>query len=93
MQTEAYKASVRNALNNLIKANESIFNTMAGIAMQGDLKDWDGLKPYNESHEFDFQLFKASPDKNIHLLVQIVEKIDHSINNLISLNNITLEEE
>ncbi len=36
MQTENYKENLKEALKNLIKVNESIYNFLINISMQGD---------------------------------------------------------
>ena len=76
MQTDNYKENLKEALKNLIRVNESIFNSLIDISMQGDLKEWNDTVPIGETHQFDFEVFKNSDDSNIKLLVELIEKVD-----------------
>jgi len=45
MQAEHYKENLKEALKNLVTVNESIFGTLIGVAMQGELKEWNDSVP------------------------------------------------
>jgi len=93
MQTDNYKENLKGALKNLIKVNESIFNSLIDISMQGDLKEWNNSVPIGEVHQFDFELFKNSDDTNIQLLVKLMESVDETFESIKNLNSIKLDEE
>ena len=93
MQTDSYKENLKEALKNLIRVNESIFNSLVDISMQGDLKDWNDTVPIGEIHQFDFELFKNSGDTNIQLLVELIETVDTTFETIKNINSIQLEEE
>lgn len=76
MHPDNYKENLKEALKNLIKMNESIFNSLIDISMQGDLNEWNNAVPIGETHQFDFELFKNSGDTNIQLLVKLMENVD-----------------
>jgi hypothetical protein len=91
MQTPDYKENLKDALANLIKVNESIFNSMVSITMQGELKEWSDAVPPGETHNFDFEIFKNSTDTNIQLLVKLIEKVDETFNTIKNLNSIEVD--
>lgn len=92
MQPDNYKENLKEALKNLIKVNESIFNSLIDISMQGDLKEWNNAVPIGETHQFDFELFKNSGDTNIQLLVKLIENVDATFETIKNINNIQLDE-
>lgn len=92
MQTDNYKENLKEALKNLIKVNESIFNSLIDISMQGDLKEWNNAVPIGETHQFDFELFKNSDDTNIQLLVKLIETVDNTFESIKNINSITFDE-
>jgi len=93
MQSENYKETLRDALENLVKVNESIFDSMVTIALQGELKEWNNAVSIGEVHQFDYQIFKNSEDTNIRLLVKIIEHVDETYESIKNLNSIKMEEE
>lgn len=92
MSENHYKENLIEALKNLIKVNESIFESMIPVLMQGDLKAWNDSVPIGEEHSFSFELFKNSSDTNIQLLVGLMEKVDSTFETIKNINNIKLEE-
>ena len=92
MQTDNYKSNLKSALENLIKVNESIFNSLIDISMQGDLKEWNNNVPIGETHQFDFELFKNSDDTNIQMLVKLIEIVDETFESIKNINSITFDE-
>jgi len=92
MQTDNYKSNLKSALENLIKVNESIFNSLIDISMQGDLKEWNDTVPIGETHHFDFELFKNSDDTNIQMLVKLIETVDETFESIKNINSITIDE-
>lgn len=92
MQTDNYKSNLKSALENLIKVNESIFNSLIDISMQGDLKEWNNTVPIGETHHFDFELFKNSDDTNIQMLVKLIETVDETFESIKNINSITFDE-
>jgi len=92
MQTDNYKSNIKSALDNLIKVNESIFNSLIDISMQGDLKEWNNSVPIGETHQFDFELFKNSDDTNIQMLVKLIETVDETFESIKNINSITFDE-
>ena len=92
MQTNNYKDNLKSALKNLIAVNESIFNSLIDISMQGDLKEWNNNVPIGETHQFDFELFKNSDDTNIQMLVKLIETVDETFESIKNINSITFDE-
>jgi hypothetical protein len=92
MQTDNYKSNLKSALENLIKVNESIFNSLIDISMQGDLVEWNNTVPIGETHQFDFELFKNSDDTNIQMLVKLIETVDETFESIKNINSITFDE-
>jgi hypothetical protein len=92
MQPDNYKENLRNALQNLIKVNQSIFDSLISISMQGELKEWSDSVPIGEIHQFDFALFKNCDDTNIQMLVKLIEVVDETFESLKNINNITFDE-
>ena len=92
MQTEQYRESLKEALLNLIKVNESLFDSVVPLSMQGDLKDWNDSVPIGEVHQFDFDIFKNSRDTNIQLLVKLMETVDATYEHIKNINSIQIED-
>ena len=92
MQTDNSKENLKEALKNLIRVNESIFNSLIDISMQGDLKEWNDTVPIGETHQFDFELFKNSGDTNVQLLVKLIETVDTTFETIKNINSIQLDE-
>ena len=76
MQTEYYKDSLKDALKNLNRVNESIYDSLIPIAMTGELSEWSKSVPIGERHQFNFELFKNCDDTNIQLLVKLIDTVD-----------------
>ena len=92
MQTEQYRESLKEALKNLIKVNESLFDSVVPLSMQGDLKEWNDLVPIGEVHQFDFEIFKNSSDTNIQLLIKLMETVDATYEHIKNINSIEIED-
>lgn len=88
MSTGVYKEKINEALQNLIRVNESIFNSLVDISMAGDLKEWNDTVPIGEIHQFDFELFRNSDDLNVQLLVELIEKVDATYQTIKNINNL-----
>lgn len=93
MQSEYYKESVLSALKNLLEVNQSIFDSMIPISMNGELSEWNNSVPIGEVHQFDFELFKSCDDMNIKLLVEVLEKVDNTYDIIKNFNNIKHDDE
>lgn len=91
MHIDNYKECIKEALRNLIRVNESIFNSLIDISMQGELKEWNETVPIGETHQFDFEIFKNSTDTNIQLLVRLIETVDTTFDTMKNVNGIQLE--
>jgi len=91
MQSKNYKENLKEALKNLVRVNESIFDSLVDISMQNDLKEWSETVPIGEAHSFDFDIFKNSSDANIQLLVKLFEQIEETSESIKNINNIQLD--
>lgn len=88
-----YRENLKEALKNLIRVNESIYNSIINVSMQGDLKEFNDAVPIGEVHQFDFELFKNSVDTNIQLLVKLMETVDETFESIKNINSLKLDEE
>lgn len=68
MQPENYRLNLIEAVKNFISVNESIYQSILGVTMQGELKGFNDPVPVGEIHHFDFDIFRNSRETNIHLL-------------------------
>ena len=93
MEVNVYKETLKDALLNLIKVNESIFNSIVPIALHGELKDWSDSVPIGETHQFPFSIFQNSDDINIQKLVKLIEEVDSTYQSIKNINCIEIEEE
>lgn len=93
MHTDNYRENIKGALKNIINVNQSIFQSLIDISMQGEFKEWNNSVPIGETHQFDFELFKNSDDTNIQLLVKLIETIDETFETIKNINCIKLDEE
>ncbi len=91
MQSENYRNNLIEALKNLAEVNQSIFNSLIDVSMQGELEEWNASVPIGEEHQFDFEIFRNSNDTNIQILVSVIENIDSAYEKIKNINNITLE--
>ena len=92
MQTDSYRANLQEALQTLMSVNGSLYNNVIGIAMQGELKDFNDSVPIGEVHKFDFAIFENSNDTNIQLLVKLMKCVDETFLSIQNINNIKLDE-
>ena len=65
MHPNHYQENIKEALKTLIGVNESIYNSIVNISMQGELKEFNNAVPIGETHQLDFEIFKNSSDTNI----------------------------
>lgn len=93
MNFKNYNNNLREALKNLKTVNQSIYNSIFAISMQGELSEWNDSVPIGEVHQFDFAIFKNSEDINIQLLVELFEKVNETFETIKGINYIDLDEE
>lgn len=65
MHPTPYQQTIKEALNTLIGVNESIYNSIVNISMQGELKEFNDAVPIGETYQLDFEIFKNSSDTNM----------------------------
>lgn len=92
MQSDSYKENLKYALINLNNVNQSIFDSIVSVSMQGELKEWNDAVHVGESHQFSFEMFKNSDDSNIKMLVQLIENIDATFETIKNINCIEFDE-
>lgn len=93
MQSDNYRRNLTSALQNLIQINESVYQSIIDILMQGELKEFNDSVPIGEVHELNFELFKNSDDINIQLLVKLMFSVDETFESIKNLNGIEINEE
>ena len=92
MQTEHYRDNLQAALQTLMGVNRSLYLNVIGIAMQGELKDFNDAVPVGEVHNFDFAVFENCTDTNIQLLVKLMKAVDETFLSIQNINNIEFED-
>ena len=60
--------------------------------MNGEMKEWSDGVPEEESHYFEWELFKNSSDTNIQMLVKVVEVVTETFFSMQNINGIDIEE-
>ena len=93
MQSEQYRQNLKEALKNLEQVDKIIFQSIIDVAMQGELKSFNDDVPINEVHELSYQLFKGLDDKNVQLLLEVIDKIDEVYHSIANLNSFELGEQ
>ncbi len=93
MQSEKYRDSLKDALENLFEVNRILFNSLIPIAMAGELEEWSDSVPTGETHSFSFELFRNCQDSNIQLLVKLIENVDEAYLSIKNVNGIEMEED
>lgn len=93
MNFKNYHSNLKDALKKLIDVNNTIYSSIIDIAMQGELSEWNDSVPIGEVHQFDFEIFKNSEDVNIHLLVNLFEKVNETYEAIKGINYIDLDDE
>ena len=88
MQTENYRANLREALETLIKVNNQIFHAIIGVGMAGELKEWNDTVPIGETHELSFELFRNLDDANLKLLTDLMLRVEETYDSIRNLNGI-----
>ena len=91
MQTDNYRSNLKSALENLVKVNDSLYQSCIDIIVQGDLADWNKSVPIGEELHFDWELFKNSDDTNIQLLVKLMERVDSTYESIKNINAIKMD--
>ena len=91
MQTEHYRDNLQAALQTLIGVNRSLYLNVIGVAMQGELKDFNDAVPVGEVHKFDFAIFENCTDTNIQLLVKLMRAVDETFLSIQNINDIAWE--
>lgn len=92
MSNEFYKAGIREALEKLIEANNSLFDGAVSILLRGELKNWSDSVPEGEVHTFEFPVIKNAEDGNVQMLVELMETIEAIYEKLCNVNGIEKEE-
>ena len=92
MQKDYYNENLKGALRNLIQVNNSIYQSLIDISVQGELKQWNKSVPVGEVHDFSFEIFKNSSDTNIQLLVRLIENVEATFESIKNLNSIVLDD-
>ena len=92
MQTEHYRDNLQAALQTLMGVNRSLYLNVIGVAMQGELKEFNDAVPVGEVHKFDFAIFENCIDTNIQLLVKLMKVVDETFLSIQNINNIEFEE-
>ncbi len=93
MPSEKYKNSLKVSVQALVKANEIIFDSLVNVETQGVLNEWNSSVPKGEIHQFDFEIFRNSDDVNVQLLVETMENISDTIQSIININDLEMDEE
>ena len=93
MQTENYRDNLQAALQTLMGVNRSLYLNVIGIAMQGELKEFNDAVPVGEVHKFDFAIFENCTDTNIQLLVKLMKAVDETFLSFQNINDIEWEED
>jgi hypothetical protein len=93
MQPENYRQNLIHALENLVTVNESVYQSIIDLAMQGELKAFNDTVPLGEVHQFDYELFKNMDDKNVQLLIEVIDKVHEVYHSIANINSIELNEE
>ena len=88
MQTENYRNNLQAALQTLMSVNGNIYSNVIGIAMQGELKDFNDAVPIGEVHKFDFSIFENCTDTNVQLLVKLMKAVDETFLSIQNINGI-----
>ena len=91
MQTEYYRDNLQAALQTLMGVNRDLYLNVIGIAMQGELKDFNDAVPEGEVHKFDFAIFENCTDTNIQLLVKLMRAVDETFLSIQNINDIAWE--
>ena len=90
MQSENYRQNLIYALENLVKVNESVYQSIIDLAMQGELKAFNDAVPLGEVHQFDYDLFKNMDDKNIQSLIEVIDKVHEVYHSIANINSIEI---
>jgi hypothetical protein len=93
MQSEGYRESLKDAIQHLDDVSKSIYLSMVQVLMNGEMKEWSDGVPEEESHYFEWELFKNSSDTNIQLLVKVVELVTETFFSMQNMNGIDIDED
>jgi len=93
MQSEGYRESLKDAIQHLDDVSKSIYLSMVQVLMNGEMKEWSDGVPEEESHYFEWELFKNSSDTNIQMLVKVVEVVTETFFSMQNINGIDIDED
>lgn len=86
MNTDYYE-QILEANHHLYQIHETVFESIANIALRGEMKDW--VDADNDSQIFILrkEIFAQCKDGNIKILVKLLHNIEDALLNIYRLNN------
>lgn len=88
----SYRNKLIEAVNYLSDCEGEIFTKMLNVAMSGEFKEIDEVFEEGDIYEFDIEQFRNSKDLNVEKLVALHDHINETIESIINLNAIDLED-
>ncbi|MBX3164112.1 MAG: hypothetical protein KF900_06485 [Bacteroidetes bacterium] len=86
MQSENYRENLEDALRNLLNVYDSIYASIVNVVMQGELKEWNDIIEIGEEYNISYELLKSCDDTNVLLLVELLDKIETTLETLKNIN-------
>lgn len=76
---EKYRQAISDAITELEDNKERLIENLFEIAINGELRDWAKDVELGEDFYFSRELFQSLDDKNIKLLIALIENIEMTV--------------
>lgn len=87
-----YREQIIETINELWSARIKVFGCIVTLAMSNDYKDLNETIEIGEIIEFQYAHFEGIEDTNIQKMISMCKDMDETINSLMNLNGIGMEE-
>ena len=76
----------------LAKAHDSLTDRIINVGMLGEFADVNEVFRKGDTFEFNLEMFRDSNDQNLHLLFDLFDRLEETMNSLANINGITEED-
>ncbi|MGB8375162.1 MAG: hypothetical protein WCE57_07575 [Salegentibacter sp.] len=76
----------------LLETHEELMERIINVGMLGEFAEVNKVFREGDTFKFDLEMFRASKDQNLQLLLEFFDQLENVMNKLANLNAITEEE-
>ncbi len=93
MSLSPYQESLSTSISRLCEIREQIFDMAFRTAITNELKDWSDTIDVGETVTFSKELLESCEDTNVQLLIHLLTQVERTVDSLVNLNNLPLDDE